>query len=261
MTTETNTAPVVVDMGTIALRDAVKAVANDDRATYNAVVSLALVMASRQVNRLEAGDDVTDKANKATFRAFLKEYAYRGHMAWRDTDHLVAQIAAKPAGKVRRAAASDYIDGGKHAGPTAKPEGARLVDGLARLRTYSFRLMKHVLANHADIVVEIRDLKASGADAEAQVGRFRRFVAETYGESFAALSGKLRSDAPVREKSDAIESIVKRAGDMTDSELQVLVSRLQALFAERMAAAAEVAETFGGEADEAEAETEESIAA
>jgi hypothetical protein len=66
---------------------------------------------------------------------FLKRYAARGNVVWRDTQHMVDGFMALK-GKDREKAISDYIDGGKNAGDFAKPEKARLGDGLAKLRTY-----------------------------------------------------------------------------------------------------------------------------
>lgn len=51
-------------------------------------------MANRQVEKAEADDEITEKANKATFRMFLKRYAARGHMVWRDTQHMVDGLMA-----------------------------------------------------------------------------------------------------------------------------------------------------------------------
>jgi len=46
-------------------------------------------MANRQGEKAEADDEITEKANKATFRMILKRSAARGYMVWRDTQHMV----------------------------------------------------------------------------------------------------------------------------------------------------------------------------
>jgi hypothetical protein len=102
---------------------------------------------------------------------------------WRDSDHLVSGFMAIKDRKERETAVSDYIDGGKHAKTQfAKPEGARLVEGLAKLRTWSFRLMADVCANHADIIRDIVAKKAAGATGEALQQAFTRFVKGQYGD-------------------------------------------------------------------------------
>jgi hypothetical protein len=130
----TNSTPAK-SLGEIALASALKAVQNDDSAAFTATVALGLVMANRQVEKAEADSEITEKANKATFRMFLKRYAARGNVVWRDTQHMVDGFMALK-GKDREKAISDYIDRGKNAGDFAKPEKARLGDGVAKLRTY-----------------------------------------------------------------------------------------------------------------------------
>lgn len=239
----TNTTPAK-SLGEIALSAAIKAVKEDDSAAFTATVALGLVMANRQVERAETDKDITEKANKATFRMFLKRYAIKGNIVWRDSEHLVNGFMALK-GKDREKAVSDYVDGGKTAGQYAKPDKARLVDGLARLRTWSFRLMSDVCTNHADVIRDILVKKAAGATGEALADVFREFVKKQYGDSFAKLTARLSKPATEKEKPDVIESIVKKAADMTETELALLVAKLQGLMLERASTAADVAEAFG----------------
>lgn len=236
-------------LATLAMSAAIKAVKNEDSAVYDAIVSVALVLANQQIDRVEAGDDIDENKGKATWRAFLKQYAYRGGLVWRGTEHMVdAIVAAK--GDKRTAAASDYID--------KKDKGARLVDGLARIRTYSFKLMADVLVNHAGIIRDIAGLRASGADATAQMNRFRTYIAAHYGETGAALTGALATPAK-KSDIDPIDSMIAKAEKMTETDLRALVSRINALWLERQAAASEVAEAFGDMPADADAdETTES---
>jgi hypothetical protein len=238
-------------LGEIALSAAIKAVKDDDSAAFTATVALGLVMANRQVERAETDKDITEKANKATFRHFLKKYAVKGNLVWRDSTDILNRCMAQK-GKDREKAISDYVDGGKTANTDfAKPDKARLVDGLAKLRTWSFRLMSDVCTNHADVIRDILALKASGADGNAQAEHFRAFVKRQYGDSFAKLTERLSKPASEKEKADPIDAIVKKAGDMTDAELTLLIARLEGLRLERAATAADVDEAFGEEPAEA----------
>ncbi|WP_315729846.1 hypothetical protein [Bradyrhizobium sp. SZCCHNRI2010] len=240
----TNTTPART-LGQIALDAAVKAVKADDSAAFTATVALSLVMANRQVERAEADKDITDKENKRTFRAFLKYFASKGNMVWRDTDHLVSGIMSIKDKKARESAVSEYVDGGKHVTTQfAKPEGARLTEGLAKLRTWSFRLMADVCANHADAIRDIMAKKAAGASGEALQQAFTAFVKRTYGDSFAKLTARLSVDKP-RKEVDAIDSICKRAENMTDSELAILMRRLAEITAKRAQADETIESVFG----------------
>jgi len=67
----------------------------------------------------------------------------------------------------RRKATAEYVD--------KKAKGARLIDGLARLKTQSFRLMADVVTNHADVLLNLRALKDAGADANGQIENFQGF--------------------------------------------------------------------------------------
>lgn len=251
----TNTTPAK-SLGEIALASALKAVQNDDSAAFTATVALGLLMANRQVERAESDKDITEKANKATFRMFLKRYAARGHMVWRDSQHMVDGIMALK-GKDREKAVSDHIDGGKNAGPFKKPDNARLVDGLARLRTWSFRLMSHVCTNHADVIRDILVKKQAGASSDALADCFKQFVKREYGSTFAAMTDSLRVDKPKKE-TDVLESLFKRASDLPENDLAVLIARLEGLRLERANTANEVAQAFG---DETETETDETAIA
>ncbi len=227
-------------LGQIAIAEAIKAVRNDDSAAFAATVALGLIMVDRQITRAESDKDITAKANKATFRAFLKEYANKGGLVWRDTQHAVDAFMAK-GGKERRAAASDYID--------KKAKGSRLVDGLAKLKTWSFRLMEDVCVNHASVIRDMIQTKASGAGGDALAEKFREFVKAEYGTSFAALTESLAKEPKAKEAVSVIDSIMKRAADMTDSDLALLVAKVQWLYHERQTVAAEVAETFASPGD------------
>ncbi|UPT95423.1 hypothetical protein J4G48_0040425 [Bradyrhizobium barranii subsp. apii] len=247
MTQASNTTPAK-SLGEIALASAIKAVANDDSAAFTATVALGLVMANRQVERAETDKDITEKANKATFRVFLKRYAMKGHVVWRDSQHLVDGIATLK-GKDREKAVGDYVDGGKSAGKFAKPEKARLVDGLAKLRTWSFRLMSDVCVNHAGVIRDIVAKKAAGASGDALAEVFREFVRKEYGTSFAALTERLAKPASEKEKPDVVEALFKRASDLTDTELALLVAKLEGMRLERLSVVAEVSEAFGGDVE------------
>jgi hypothetical protein len=234
-------------LGEIALSAAIKAVKDDDSAAFTATVALGLVMANRQVELAETDKEITEKKNKATFRHFLKKYAIRGNIVWRESDDVLGRCMAQK-GKDREKAISDYVDGGKTANVDfAKPDKARLVDGLARLRTWSFRLMSDVCTNHASVIRDIIALKAAGADGNAQAEHFRAFVKKQYGDSFAKLTQRLTPSKDEKEKPDAIESIVKKAADMTDSELTLLIAKLEGLRLERAATAEQVDENLFGE--------------
>jgi hypothetical protein len=229
-------------LGQIALAHAVKSVSGVDSACYEATVALGLVLASKQLERIETGETLDSensiKANKATFRAFLKEFAFKGNPVWRDTAHIVDAFAAqKP--DTRRKSAAEYID--------KKAKGSRLIDGLARLKTQSFRLMADVITNHHATLVNLRAMKEAGADSVAQMDAFGEFVAETYGATYAALESALAPTPKVKESVNPIDAMVKKAGDMTLSDLAILAERINALHAERIAIEASVQEAFGDE--------------
>jgi hypothetical protein len=229
-------------LGQIALAQAVKSVGNVDSACYDATVALGLVLASKQLERLETGESLDSetsvKANKATFRAFLKEFAFKGYPVWRDTQHIVDGFAAmKP--DTRRKTAAEYID--------KKAKGLRLIDGLARLKTQSFRLMADVVTNHADVLRNLKALKEAGADSTGQIENFQAFVTATYGATYAALESALSADKKQKESVNPIDAILKRAGDMTLTDLAVLAERINALHSERIATEAEIQEAFGDE--------------
>ncbi|MEY9575844.1 hypothetical protein ABIE88_003420 [Bradyrhizobium diazoefficiens] len=226
MTTAQNTTPAK-SLGTIALEAAAKAVRNDDSAAFTATVALGLVMANRQVERAETDKDITEKENKRAFRAFLKFYAAKGGVVWRDSDHLVSGFMAIKDRKERESAASEYVDGGKNCKTQfAKPEGARLVEGLAKLRTWSFRLMADVCTNHADAIRDILAKKAAGASGQALADSFTEFVKREYGASFAKLTGRLAKAKDDKEKPDVLDSLMKRIEALTDTDFVLLMSRI-----------------------------------
>ncbi|MGJ4945119.1 hypothetical protein ACQR1W_31475 [Bradyrhizobium sp. HKCCYLS1011] len=222
-------------LGQIVLDAAVKAVKADDAAAFTGTVSLALVMANKQVELAETDKGIDDKENKKVFRGFLKYFASKGNPVWRDTDHLVSGFMAIRDKKQREAAVSEYIDGGKSVKTQfAKPEDAKLNEGLQKLRTWSFRLMTDVCTNHADVIRDMLAKQKAGASGEALVQNFTDFVKRTYGASFAKMTAALSVDKPVKQV-DAIESICKRADGMTDGELSVLIRRLNEIVAKRAA--------------------------
>jgi hypothetical protein len=229
-------------LGQVALASAVKSVSGVDSACYDATVALGLVLAAKQLERIETGESLDSetsvKANKATFRAFLKEFAFKGYPVWRDTAHIVDGFAAmKP--DTRRKAAAEYVD--------KKAKGSRLIDGLARLKTQSFRLMSDVVTNHADVLRNLKALKEAGADATGQIAAFESFVMETYGSTYAALESALSPSPKAQKEVNPIDSILKRAGDMTMTDLAVLAERIAALYAERVATETAVQEAFAEE--------------
>jgi len=229
-------------LGTIALTSAVKAVSGVDSACYDATVALGLVLAAKQLERMETGELLDSEksiaANKGVMRAFQKEFAFKGFPVWRDTAHIVEGFAAMKVDP-RRAAAAHYID--------KKPKGSRLIDGLARLQTQSFRLMADVVTNHSGVIANLAALKEAGADAMAQMANFKAFVAETYGTTFAALESGLSPDKKQKESVNPIDAILKRAGDMTLTDLAVLAERINALHMERIATEADVTAAFAEE--------------
>ncbi len=253
MTQATATPNTGKTLSQIATNAAIVAVRADDKAAYNATVAIAMVMANRQIERAETNEDITEKANKATFRMFMKVLANRGIMVWRDSQHSIDAIMALN-GKAREKAASEYID--------KKAKGARYVDGLARLRTWSFRLMKDVCVNHADVLRDMLVTKTAGAGGDALADKFREFVANTYGDSFAKLTDSLATDKPAKEAANPVDAIVKKAADMGDSDLALVIARLQGLWAERQQTAAELNEAMPPAETEAPAEqTQEAAAA
>jgi hypothetical protein len=202
-------------------------------------------MANKQVERAETDKDINDKHNKRTFAAFLKYYASKGNVVWRGTEHLVSGFMAIKDKKVREAAVSEYVDGGKTVTTQfAKPEGAKLVEGLQKLRTWSFRLMSDICTNHADIIRDILAKQKAGAAGDALAQVFTEFVKRTYGGSFAKLTHALTVDKPKKE-TDAIDSICKRAEGMTDGELATLIRRLNEIATGRAATDESIANVFG----------------
>ncbi|MEH2517440.1 hypothetical protein V1279_003013 [Bradyrhizobium sp. AZCC 1610] len=245
----TNPANNPKTLGQIALSNAVRSVSGVDSACYDATVALGLVLAAKQLERMETGEtlesETSIKANKATFRAFLKEFAFKGNPVWRDTQHLVAGFAAmKP--ETRRKAAAEYVD--------KKAKGSRLIDGLARLKTQSFRLMADVVTNHADMLRNLKALKEAGADAQGQMAHFAEFVATSYGSTYAELESALSPTPKAKPETNPIDAIVKKAGDMTMTDLAILAERIQALYVERVATEAAVTEAFADADAEAIAE-------
>jgi hypothetical protein len=220
MTTETKTS-----FADYSLAIAVKATAKSDDSVFTAIVAISALLVGQQAARVESDEGLDENKLAGGFRAFLKRYAYMGNVVWRDTEHLIDAIrAAKP--DKRAGMVSEYID--------KKEKGSRLVDGLARMRTYTFRLVKHTLANHSDVIRELVGLKASGAENDAIAERWTRHVQETYGATYAALSCALRDDKPTREIDD-IDVIMRKAEKMTTTDLDRLYAKLKALHNERHA--------------------------
>lgn len=223
-----------VTIGQLAMRDAIAAVKGHDSAVYTATTSLALVMVAAQIDRPENDETKLNSRLKGMFSAFLKAYAAKGNMVWRDTQDSVALISAH-SGDKRDRLVNAYIDGGKDCDKrTAKPAKARLVDGLARLRTYSVRLMKDICKNEAGLVRELRALREAGADAEGLRSAFRSYVAGRYGETWNDLVRVLSDDKP-KAKPELIEGIMKKAREMSLSDLQSLARQIQDLYSSRMA--------------------------
>ncbi|MDP2324261.1 MAG: hypothetical protein Q8N51_09565, partial [Gammaproteobacteria bacterium] len=175
------------------------------------------------------------------------------NVVWRGTESILDLILTKR-GKEREAAVAVYIDGAKKgdSNPCAKPDGAKLNEGLSKLRTWSFRLMTDICTNESQVLRNIRDMRDSGVTAELQMAKFREFVACRYGDTFAALSHCLTKAKESKPGIDAIDGILKKAGEMNDTELQLLVSKLQALYSERVASLAEMQEMLAPETAPAE---------
>jgi len=104
--------------------------------------------------------------------------------------------------------------------------------------------MKDVCVNHADVIREILVKKQAGASGEPLAEVFRQFVKGEYGASFAALTESLASDKP-KAKVDVLESLFKRASELPETDLHLLIARLEGLRLERASVAAEVDAAFG----------------
>ena len=224
MTTETKTT-----FADYSLSIAVKETAKCDQSVFTAIVAISCLLVAQQAARVESGEGLDENKLAAGFRGFLKRYAVMGNVVWRDTEQEIVKMrAAKP--EKRPGMASDYID--------KKAKGSRLVDGLARMRTYTFRLVKDTLVNHAGIVRELVDLKTAGAENDAIAERWTRHVQETYGATYAALSSALRDDKPPVEADD-IKIIMRKAEKMTTTDLDRLYGMIKALCDDRHASESE----------------------
>jgi hypothetical protein len=257
MTNETKT-PKVVTIAQLAMKDAIAAVKGHDSAIYAATTSLALVMVSAQIDRPEDDETKLNTRLKGMFRGFLKAYAAKGNMVWRDTSDIVSLITAH-SGDKRDKLVNAYIDGGKECDKrAAKPEKARLVDGLARLQTYSVRLMKDICMNEAALIRELRELRAAGADAEGLRSAFKSYVAGVYGETWNDLAKVLKTDKPTK-KTEAIDAIIAKAEKMNLSDLQSLARQIQELYSKRAADESDTIDEFADEAESGEAERDAAL--
>lgn len=238
MNTQNNTA-VVRNLSDVALNAAIGAVQGSERAFFTATVSLATVMVAGQIDRLTGDLAIDDKKNRGLYRAFLKSYAFKGHVVWRGSEAAVEEIKSTVNVGKRREAASQYID--------KKPKGSRLTDGLARLQTSSLQIADDVCKNHAGIIRELHQMKLDGADGTAQVERFKRFVSETYGDSAAKLNAYFAK--PVREGQgkSAIQSVTDNMLKLSDLDLKTLAESIRAEL-ERRKAEQDAADSFFDEA-------------
>lgn len=267
MTTATTATPATTNrdskpLGALVVDLAISGMRKSATGNYAGIVSVAMLLANRQIERAETDKDINAKKNKGAFTALLKAFAYRGETIWTGTDHLMPIIMAKR-GKDREKLVADYIDGGKHCvSDVKKPNGATYVEHIKLIRTWSFRLMDDVCTNHASIIRDLLVKKAAGVSSEALVEIFADFVKETYGDTLAKLTAKL---APVKTESaekDPVETLLKRAIDLPDAQLQLLVAKLQGLLMERASTATEMMELVNGPADQlAEPATPEAVAA
>jgi hypothetical protein len=239
MSNQSNVA--VRSLSDLATSSAISAVAGSESAFYKAAVALSVVMVSGQIDRLTGDLAIDVKKNKSMFRAFLKSYAYKGNVVWRGSEAAVEEIKGKIGAGAKRDAASTYID--------KKPKGSRLVDGLARLQTMSTQIADDVCEKHTGLIREIHQLKADGADAVAQIERFQRHVAETYGKSAAAVQAYFAK--PQRE--GTTEAPIKRVTDaalkLSDVDLATLLENVRAEIARRKEEQ-DVADSFLDEATE-----------
>lgn len=241
---------------TLVKREVIKALRDSNKAQYNATVSVALWLAEKQVESAGTDHGIDVKRQKGHFRMFLKALAASGEEVFRDTQHLINAVMAQPKGDKRNKAASEYVD--------KECKGLKLTDALGRLRTYAFRLMDDVHANHAGILRELAQAQKDGFSAELLRDKWLAFVGANYGDSFNRLTETLSKPASERAKPDAVDSIAKRAADMSDADLVRLLAKLQAIAAERANALAEAQAMIEGDDDaegDDESETVETIAA
>jgi predicted nucleotidyltransferase len=220
MTTETKTS-----FADYSLAIAVKETATSEKSVFTAIVAISALLAGQQASLVLEDKPLDENKLANGFRAFLKRYAYMGNVVWRDSEHLIdAMRAAKP--EKRAGMASDYID--------KKVKGSRLVDGLARMRTYAFKLVKDTLKNHAGVIRNMIDLKEAGAENDAIAELWTHHVQSRYGTTYAALASALRDDKPSVETND-IDVIMRKAEKMTITELNELCDKLEALRRSRSA--------------------------
>jgi hypothetical protein len=264
--TTTNNPTTGKSLYDVALASAIKAARDDDSAAFTGVTSVSLLMVARVIQKIDDDKaaqlvETAEKECRKVFTVLIKKMAARGTMVWRHSQPKIDALMALK-GKDRENAVSMYIDGGKTADPRyGKPEGAKLAEGLAKLRTWSWRLVEHVAANHAAIVRDIIAKRDAGASGDALQEVFTEFVRNTYGKSFAALSDSLKPvAAKAKDETPAWEKIAKRAADLPELELARLIAHLEGLRLER-ASIAEDLEQAGAPTSELIPATPEAVAA
>jgi hypothetical protein len=250
MTTENTTSAAIpatgsnvkppVSLGAYAMNEAIKAAKNDDSAFFKAVCAVSLVIANGQIELIDSDNGIDESKIKATWRAFLYNYAAQGGMVWRDTQHKIDAIRAKkPAERVP--AARLYVD--------KKEKQERLTDSLARIRTFSVKVMEWTLKNHADEIRNIRALRGE-IDAKTLAESFETFVKAYIGATGAALQSFFAQPAKAKDETTESQKILAKAKDMTLSDLSDLAKAIDKLLSDRRAVELDIANAFGGESDE-----------
>jgi hypothetical protein len=227
----------------LALDNAVKAIGESESSIYKASIALAVLMAERQADTAGKDEAFDMKRNKDYFAGMLYKVANSGVMVWRHTSNELTVIAAAPRGEKRIAAAREYVlrkgrfDDKRNETVNADgtPFKPRLTDGLARLKTVSFKLMEQIHANHAGLIREVMQMRLDGIGAEAIIAHANRYIATHFGGSFAELTDTLRPAAkPGKSQEEKITALIERAKEMPIEVMADLVARLQTALSIRL---------------------------
>lgn len=190
---------------TAASKAARQAFGKAEQHSFKAVVQLALSLCGEQMLALVTEQAHEPQKDSYVFRRdVLFPLATDGAMIYRDTAE-TAEAIAKLGGKERKAAAAAYVN----------TKGAKLVEGLSRLRTNAFRLADYARDNMGGTIIEAARI-AQDASVEAATEFWTNAVTAQVGPSMAKLGDKLAAYAADKrnvDKADKAETGKAETGE------------------------------------------------
>lgn len=213
---------------------------------YRQTIDLAALLCLRQADNILNNVEVSKKSSQDAWTAFLIGFAFRGNQVWRvpvetgaspeatkianDANAILAsKLNAIRNNKSRDAKVKlcrDYIE--------KKPKNARLVDGLANVKTWFGRVVKDVTTNHVGIIRTVVELARTESVQDSAV--YDRTIAELdsiYGGSWNALVECFPKEARASD-TDKVEAFFVKAQELDMNDLERLVQKLQNYYAERL---------------------------